>query len=235
MVNRGDALGSGEWRSLPMEEQMAFRIPISIMLDLPRLRSRYPVITVSEYLRLHGQTPEIESTDGVWPRESYHTHPNVFESNRAKTPSLFVIENHLYDPEGTTLVDYIPDEMKRRWDLTPEEEPTEISNRLRSVGVDWEPAKARLSGLMPEVDLDDDVVFEDILNANGWEVLYTFVDVWYRPFSATSCRSSSSPPFSRSVDKKWIRHWFPPLNKSHLARRYEDSRTTIMMWMPMLS
>jgi hypothetical protein len=191
MVNRGDAVGLDHWRELPMEEQMAFRIPISVMLDLPRLRARYPVITVSEYLRLHGQTPEIESTDGFWSRESYHAHPNVFESNRIKTPSLFVIENAWYDPEGTTRVDYIPDEMKRRRDLTREEESTEISNRLW-VGADWEPAKASLSGLIPEVDLDDDVVFEDILNANGWEVLYTFAHLWVSSFFATSCRSSSS-------------------------------------------
>jgi hypothetical protein len=235
MVNRGDALGLDTWRSLPMEEQMGFRIPISIMLDLPRLRAHYPVITVSEYLRLHGQTSEIESTDGFWRRESYHTHANVFESNQTKTPSLFVIENHWYEPKGTTRVDYIPDEMKRRWDLTREEGPTETSNRLRWVGVDWERAKASLSGVMPEVDLDDDAVFEGILNANGWEVLYTFAHLCVSSFLCYVTSKLILTPLLSIVELKWTRQSLPPSNKSHLARRYEDSRTTIMMWMPMLS
>jgi len=197
MINKGDATGLDEWRSLPIEQQMGFRIPISVMLDLRRLRARHPVVTASEYLRLHGQAPEIESTSGYWPRGLYHTRPNIFESDQTKTPSLFVIENHWYDPQGTTRVDYIPEEMKSRRDLTREEEPTEISKLLWdeadqwSVIADWEPAKdaLKLSGLVPEVDLDDDVVFEGILNANAWEVLYTFVFAhpWVSSFFATSC------------------------------------------------
>jgi hypothetical protein len=55
MVNKGDAIGWEEWRKLPYEQQMGFRIPITLMFDLPRLRARYPIITASEYLRLHGQ------------------------------------------------------------------------------------------------------------------------------------------------------------------------------------
>jgi hypothetical protein len=87
--------------------------------------------------------------------------------------------------------------MKSRRNLTREEEPTEISKLLWdeadqwSVIADWEPAKGalKLSGLVPEVDLDDDVVFEGILNANAWEVLYTFVFAhpWVSSFFATSC------------------------------------------------
>ena len=38
MVNKADAIGWDEWRELPYEQQMAFRIPISLVLDLPRLR-----------------------------------------------------------------------------------------------------------------------------------------------------------------------------------------------------
>ena len=43
-----------------------------------------------------------------------------------------------------------------------------------SVVVDWEPAKdaLRLSGLVPEVNLDDDIVFEGILNASGWDSVH---------------------------------------------------------------
>jgi hypothetical protein len=185
MVNKSDAFGSDEWRELPREQQLGFCIPISTVLDLARLRARGPVITALEYLRLHGQGPEVESTSGRWLQGSYHLYPNVFESNQTKKPSLFVIENHWYDPENTNRVDHIPQEMKRRGNWT-EDEQTEISKLLResadqrSVVADWEPAKDVLksSWFGPDVDLDDDSVVENILNANGWEVLYTFSHLW---------------------------------------------------------
>ena len=196
MVNRGDALGSDEWRELPIEKQMAFRIPISIMIDLPHLRTHHPVITVSEYLRLHAQDPEAESSQGSWQKELYHSHPNVFESNKTKTPSLFVIENQWYEPSGSNRVDHIPQAMKERgnWEryspsqsqesggYWPSVEPTEISERLTNAlddfptVLDWDTAKRILgtSELEPEIDLNNDEAVEDVLNTNDWEVLYTF-------------------------------------------------------------
>jgi hypothetical protein len=196
MVNRGDAVGLDDWRELPIEQQTAFRIPISVMIDLPHLRAHHPVITVSEYLRLHGQDSKAESSRGSWQRELYHTHPNVFESNKTKTPSLFVIENEWYEPSGSNRVDYIPQAMKERgnWEryspsqsqesggYWPSVEPTEISERLTnalrdpSAVLHWDIAKRILgtSELESEVDLDDDEAVEDVLNANDWEVLHTF-------------------------------------------------------------
>ena len=195
MVNRGDAAGLDEWRELPVEKQMAFRIPITTMIDLPYLRARHPVITVSEYLRLHGLDPEAESSRGSWERESYHTQSNVFESNKTKTPSLFVIKNQWYEPSGSTRVDYIPQAMKERgnWEpYSPSQSqetsgywpfvvPTDVSRRLgngNSGILDWDTAKRVLLSFElssePEIDLNDDTVVEDILNANGWEVLHTF-------------------------------------------------------------
>jgi hypothetical protein len=128
-VNRGDAVGLDTWWSLPMEEKMTFRIQISISCVTSLVSVHVVLITVSEYLRLHGRTPEIESTDGVWLR-LYHTRPNIFRPD-VFTPSLFVIENHWYDPQGTTRVDYIP-EMRTRANLTHEEGPTEISKKKKS-------------------------------------------------------------------------------------------------------
>jgi hypothetical protein len=200
MVNKGDAIGSDRWRELPIEEQMGFRIPISVIMNMTHLRNRQPVITASEYLRLHGQDPESESSSGFWPRQSYHTHPNVFETNKTKTPSLFVIENHWYKSAGMTRVDYIPEAMKRRGNLErhpgphnyddsteywPPLEPTEpISSlddamRWHNQVIAWHTAKeiVKSSGLGGEVNLDDDGVIEEILNAHGWEVLHTFPDV----------------------------------------------------------
>jgi hypothetical protein len=205
MVNRGDAVDRDDWRNLPMDKQMAFRIPISTMLDLPLLRARHPVIILSEYLRLHGLDPEIEASNGQWRKESYHTQPNVFESNRTKTPSLFVVENHWYMPVpsgwGTIRVDYIPQAMKDRGDWQPYSTsgtqetagywpfavPTDISTRLAKVtemqGVmDWDTVKLTLreaSELVPDVDLEDDKALEEVLNANGWEVVHTFMTRLY--------------------------------------------------------
>jgi hypothetical protein len=198
MVNRGDAVHSDEWRELPIEQQMVFRIPISAVVNMTNLRNRQPVITVSEYLRLHGQDPESESSDGHWSRQWYHTHPNVFEANKAKTPSLFIIENDWYDPTGTIRVDYIPEAMKRRGNLDPQPgqdnqhdsaeywptvEPTELSINLTETmfshgsSLDWDTAKSVLvdaSDLIGDVNLDDDEVVESLLNVHGWEVLHTF-------------------------------------------------------------
>ena len=197
MANRGDAVGKDEWRGLPLEKQMAFRIPISIMIDLPHLRAHHPVITISEYLRFHGQDPESESSRGSWERKLFHSHTNVFESNKTKTPSLFVIKNQWYEPFGYNRVNHIPQAMKERgnWErystsqsressgYWPLVEPTELSERLTNAlrdfpGVlEWDTAKRILgtSGLESEVDLDDDRAVEDVLNANGWEVLHTFL------------------------------------------------------------
>ena len=198
MVNKGDAIGWDEWRDLPYEQQMGFRIPITLMFDLPRLRGRYPIVTASEYLRLHGQDPESESSSGFWLREWYISNPNVFEPNQTKTPSQYIIENRWYDPEGTNRVDYIPQAMKSRgkWErypgpengesagYWPSEEPTDISNLLTSAipegraFLDWDAAKGVLReefGMEVNLNVDDDV--EGILNANGWEVLHTFESV----------------------------------------------------------
>ena len=103
-----------QWCVLPVEEQMGFRTPMSVIVNITYLRSRQPVITASEYLRLHGQDPESESRSGFWPRQAYHTHPNIFETNKTKTPSLFVMGNHWYNPADMARVDYIPEAMKRR-------------------------------------------------------------------------------------------------------------------------
>ena len=197
MVNKGDAIGWDEWRELPIEQQMAFRIPISLMVNMTHLRSRHSVITASEYLRLHGLDPGFESSNGIWLRDWYHVHPSVFEANKTKTPSLFIIENHWYDPAGINRVNYITEAMKLRGNLErhtgsetyncsvehwPPLVPTELSRQLgaalpeSSSIMDWSAAKnvLRSSDLVDEVQLNDDRFVEEVLNAQGWEVLHTF-------------------------------------------------------------
>ncbi|KAF8274078.1 hypothetical protein EI94DRAFT_1776054 [Lactarius quietus] len=196
MVNKGDVTGWNEWRELPIEQQMAFRLPISVMVNITHLRSRHPVITASEYLRLHGQDPQIESSSGFWLRQVYHSQPNVFETNKTKTPSLFIIENQWYDPAGINRVDYIPEAMKMRGGLErqpgeqnydpsveywPPRETTNFSSQLTAAlpenrfVMGWSTAKnvSMSSELVDEAHLNDDRLVE-VLNAHGWEVLHTF-------------------------------------------------------------
>jgi hypothetical protein len=201
MVNKGDAIGWDEWRDLPYEQQMGFRIPITLMFDLPRLRARHPIITASEYLRLHGQAPESESSSGFWLRDYYISSPNIFEPNQTKLPSQYIIQNQWYDPPETNRVDYIPQAMKSRgkWERYPESEiydrenagywppegPTNISDLLTSAlpegraFLDWGVVKSVLREftLGLEERLNDDRIVEQVLNDNGWEVLYTFDSV----------------------------------------------------------
>jgi hypothetical protein len=113
MVDHGDATGTNEWKKLPIKEQMAWRVPISVMLNLTLLRNAQPVITVAEYLRLHNMSEETEANDGNWQRHMYPQSPYVFDATRRK-PTLQVIENNWYDPHGINRVDMIPEAMKRR-------------------------------------------------------------------------------------------------------------------------
>ena len=249
MVNLGDATRSDRWG-----EQMGFRIPISVIVNMTHLRDRQPVITASEYLRLHDQNPESESSSGFWPRQSYHTQPNVFETNKTKTPSLFVIENHWYDPIGTNRVDYIPEAMRRRGDLDrhpgpdnydgsteywPPLEPTELSSSLaeamrwQNFAIAWHTAKklVKSSHIGREVNLDDDRAIEEILNAHGWEVLHTFPAVLVPSFLLIRDYKADLRRPSQVLMQILLGPSSIISKKSFRARRYEASEMTIMMWM----
>jgi len=251
MVNKNDAIGLEEWRELPYEKQMGFRIPISVMIDLPRLRKRHPVITASEYLRLHGQGPESESSSGYWYRDIYIGHPNVFETNKTKTPTQFIIENHWYDPHGINRVDHIPESMKNRgkWEhhfgpeigetagRWPDEGPTEISTRLKGAlpegksVLSWETAKSCLAAFQigSEVDLDNDQVVESVLKANGWEVLHSFLGQWASLFPLRVLMLIFSLYFRQEVEVILPRPSFNLSKKSRIVPQYEASRKTIIV------
>ena len=77
---------------------------------------------------------------------------------------------------------YSPSQSQESGKYWPFVKPTEISERLtNALGdfpavLDWDTAKRVLgtSELESEVDLDDNKAVEDVLNANGWEILHTF-------------------------------------------------------------
>lgn len=192
MVNRGDAVNSDEWRELPEEKQMAWKVPMTEMLNLTHLRRTQSVITVAEYLRLHNISEDLELSTGQWDYERYHQNPSVFDS-QGKTPSLHTIEGQWYDPPGLNRVDRIPDDMKERGKWNPRlgnmqedqyggwKTPSrtkayhvlEVMLSGRQHVLDWERARAILqandiSGVSTDVGLTD------VLLNNGWEIFYTF-------------------------------------------------------------
>ncbi|KAF9229267.1 hypothetical protein BS17DRAFT_792228 [Gyrodon lividus] len=206
MVNKGDAVGWNDWRDLPLDQQMAWRLPISMMLNITQLRILQPVITTAEYLQYAGLPPTIETTSGYWDRNAYHQLPDPFGIHSDLTegkPTLFVIENSWYDPPDVMRVDMLPEGMKQRGGWTTGNASVVQSGRwetgdngeaqllLKSLlpdkkAVEWDEARSavrQLASQIPEAinremtsppDFDNDKFIEEVLNQNGWEVLYTF-------------------------------------------------------------
>ncbi|KAK0213194.1 hypothetical protein DFS33DRAFT_1247933 [Desarmillaria ectypa] len=170
MVNRGEALGSNEWRELPIEEQMGWVLPISLMINITHLRENHPVITVSDYLRLHGVDPTAEASNGQWQRDRYHASDvkNIFTR---KTPELYVVQNEWYDQE-IVRVDKIPEEIKarKREDEAYGAHATLEGDLPQNVALDWDRTQEMMN-------IWDDYKLERVMIEHGWEVLHTFKPV----------------------------------------------------------
>ncbi|KAF7984549.1 hypothetical protein HWV62_13743 [Athelia sp. TMB] len=188
MVNHGDAVHSDEWRDLPPNEQLSWRVPISTMLNLTLLRNTQPVITVSEYLRLHNLPEHAETADGSWDRYVYHMNAGKFTD---EAPSIHIVQNTEYDPPQTNRVDFIPSAMKRRggwvsggssgagsWRPDPVKSPVYLSLEsalpAKPYVVSWEQARDILEKTGHAHEIRSDFNMETFLNENGWEVLYTY-------------------------------------------------------------
>ncbi|KAH0834894.1 hypothetical protein J3R83DRAFT_10540 [Lanmaoa asiatica] len=191
MVNRGDATHSDEWRELPIEQQMAWRVPISVMFNLTNLQQSHAVITTADYLRLHNISVDVESTDGHWDVDTYH----VQDTMGAMKPSLHAIENWWYDPDHFVRVDYIPQDMRLRggWSLEGGDASLDQVGSWTNTSTDSEIYRA-LTEVLPEgrpiVNWDNvrmivqdgtritstSSVEEigDVLRENGFEVVYTY-------------------------------------------------------------
>lgn len=194
MVNRGDALGSNEWRELPVEEQMGWVIPINLMMNITHLRETHPVITVSDYLRLHGVDPTAEASNGQWQRDRYHASDvkNVFTG---KTPELYIIQNEWYDEGEIVRVDKISDEIKARM---REDEAHGALHALagdlpQNVALDWNRTQEILN-------IWDDHELEKIMVEHGWEVLHTF-----RPVKGMELSKAVTEPMKQFARRSAIR------------------------------
>ncbi|KAG8936607.1 hypothetical protein FRC02_000600 [Tulasnella sp. 418] len=163
MVNRGDAIGWAEWRDLPIEQQMGWRIPMENMIDLPHLRKTYSVVLIREYLEMHGLDPGIEWSNGAWHDKDYHR-------NTKPESTLAVIPNKDYDPSGVVRVDTL----KGIRDVSKNQGPLH-QRLLETLGdeqaLDWETVKKVSEGLWKSLS-DDEITTE--LEKNGWTTLYTY-------------------------------------------------------------
>jgi hypothetical protein len=164
------------------------------MFNVTHLRRFQPVITVGDYLRLHDLSPDLELSTGQWDTQKYHQKPSVFDTH-GTAPSLHIIENWWYDPQGLNRVDIIPEEMKQRgkWNLDlgdkgrdenggwPTPSKTDVYQALerslptsgRQYVLGWDHARQilRNHGIR---GVTSDEGLTQVLNDNGWEVLYTF-------------------------------------------------------------
>lgn len=111
-VNRGDAVGTEDWRSWPLAQQMGWRVDIRYvyiqsaksvdrnsifprtMFNISHVRERHNVILVAEYLHLHDLPADLESSNGAWKRTEYHQNASIINHKR---PSMFEFANDWYD------------------------------------------------------------------------------------------------------------------------------------------
>lgn len=169
MVNKNDAIGTDEWRSKPLEQQMAWKIPLEIMIDIPHLRSRHPVLLTSEYLLLQGLDPEQEKSNGSWDRFIYHS--------GKQRPTLYVIPNWVYEPDDQVRVD--------SWSGTGEVMPprsavgkhyddlllARVNSDSRRQMLDW--TDAQVVVYQTGVAKTEEEVLEALEEA-GWSVVHTW-------------------------------------------------------------
>lgn len=190
MVNRGDATHSDEWRNLPIEQQMAWRVPISVMFNLTNLQQSHAVITTEDYLRLHNISIDRKSTDGQWSIDNYHVRDTMGDLS----PSLHVIENGWYDPDSFVRVDYIPRDMRMRGGWSPEggnpshDEVGSWTNSTTSSEIyhaliealpqgrpllDWDNVRRIVTDGERITSASTAEEIGDVLRENGFEVMYT--------------------------------------------------------------
>lgn len=256
MVNKSEVLGSSEWNDRPYEQQMGFRIPIQYMLNVTRLRSLNPTITVAQYLRIHNLVEDLEAKNGAWLRDWYHVQAAALDEDQSHLPSLYVIENHWYDPWQTTRVDQVPDDMKVRGGWTSEggdahigehghwtnTELSDIGVHLkegldeRSVVLEWDRAVELLreTDAPSHWDLGTDEGVQSALEANGWEVLYTFKSVLDMEFTRTVTDPARQVVLRESI-RGWVDEWGARtedvvllVGETHLYRKPATMRFTTL-------
>lgn len=132
------------------------------MLDLRHLRKYTPVVTLSEYLTLHGLKPSLEQSNGAWHRDLYHS--------SSPAPSLGVIRNHEYDPAGVVRVDKMPPPARMTSTTSA------VYKKLMEVRGDQLAVKLNdIKGPLRDIATwKDDEELETLVEDHGFVVLHTF-------------------------------------------------------------
>ena len=91
--------------TLRFDLSRAFKLPITVMLDLNNLEKLVHVITVEEYLLLHGRNTSLEVGNGSWAHELYQDS----DEDMFRIPNKQGSDAELFEPPGTIRVDRLPD------------------------------------------------------------------------------------------------------------------------------
>ncbi|KAG8909061.1 hypothetical protein FRC01_007170, partial [Tulasnella sp. 417] len=201
MVNRGDAIGWGEWRELPIEKQMGWRIPMDTMLDLPHLRKTWPVILVREYLEMHDMDPNKELSNGAWHRTDY-----LAEKADGSKYTLYNIKNNLYDPKNVIRVDSREPLIQRG--IKEDADTGSVGLKLYSAMgsknsknvINLDDARKAVGDLMK--DRSDDQELQRLLEENGWVVLHTFAAAL-----SIDYHKSVVQPIKQVAPLRWVKGW----------------------------
>jgi hypothetical protein len=76
-----------------------WRVPIEVMLDLNSIRKQLPVITIADFLSIHGLNPSLEVGNGNFKPDIY------LNTTTMPRPSLYIIPNTEFDPKNISRVD----------------------------------------------------------------------------------------------------------------------------------
>ncbi|KZV72954.1 hypothetical protein PENSPDRAFT_603747 [Peniophora sp. CONT] len=181
--HRGDEIGMGDFQYLSDAEQIAWRLPISLMMDLPRIRRAHSVITVSEYLHLHGLDPTLELGNGSWSAELYHGGP--FQ------PTLRGLPQPEWDDDFVRV--------DREYDLPiPKDAGGPIDKALREHlnehgTIDIGHAQTVMQD-QAQVQWENTTELEQLLHDAGWGVLHTFRGSFVEMFKAVTEWEAEAAP-----------------------------------------
>ncbi|KAG8989235.1 hypothetical protein FRB90_002332 [Tulasnella sp. 427] len=211
-VKGGDAMHSNIRDTLPPEQQIAYRVPIDIMIDIPHLRrSGHPVVLTSEFLRLSGFTnPEVlETTSGHFDRDKYLG----VRPTDGKNVTLFVVKNNEYDLKGSVArVDRVQPLVEKFGRFSLEDVGTvsrklweKVNDKADHTTVSLEEAREAVRLYMDDPDNDHEL--EDILGTMGWVVLHTW-DGWL----GMDWLETVVQPVKRVAPLRSIRGWHDDYN-----------------------
>ncbi|KAG8899389.1 hypothetical protein FRC01_010563 [Tulasnella sp. 417] len=204
MVNRGQAVHSTEWDGLPLNKQIAYRIPMQIMIDLPHLRKTHSVLLTSEYLKLNGLSPDLETSNGEFHRQVYLGNKKDEHGNDVQM-TIRVVKNDEYDPDRVVRVDHLgPLSSKGNANLDVGPHSTKLWDKLRSKDdhtmISMNDARDAVRDILKNPEDDDEL--EKELNKIGWIVLHTW-DGW----AGAEWLKSVVRPIKQVAPLRTIRGW----------------------------